>query len=373
MPRTWARRAGLLYVALTRAQHHLEVWWVENHAAIGDAKLTELLTGNGRTPTGLAEASNGTVEVSTMTELAGLDPYRPQPRVPAQLEVARFDRSTDRTWRRVSFSSLSADQPLTPPTNAPSTSPAPMRPRHCRTPRPRHPGSGTSPPLWPTCPPGPDSAPWSTTCSSTSASTTTNSRRGWLELATAATARSGWDFDVAVLASGLAAAIATPLGPGETDVTLADLEASGLSRELVFELPVRTGHDPVTLAEIGAVMAEHLPGDDPYRPYVDQLLASTTLPFRGFMSGAIDLVGVLPGDRYVVMDYKTNCPPRPGPGGRARRLRAAALAAEMVSHRYVLQATLYQVALHRYLQWRLPGYDPAVNLGGSIAICSCGA
>jgi exodeoxyribonuclease V beta subunit len=38
----------------------------------------------------------------------------------------------------------------------------------------------------------------------------------------------------------------------------------------------------------------------------------------------------------------------------------------MVSHRYVLQTTLYQVALHRYLQWRLPGYDPEVNLGGSM-------
>jgi exodeoxyribonuclease V beta subunit len=44
----------------------------------------------------------------------------------------------------------------------------------------------------------------------------------------------------------------------------------------------------------------------------------------------------------------------------------SALTAEMVSHRYVLQATLYQVALHRYLQWRLPGYDPRRNLGGSM-------
>jgi exodeoxyribonuclease V beta subunit len=30
----------------------------------------------------------------------------------------------------------------------------------------------------------------------------------------------------------------------------------------------------------------------------------------------------------------------------------------------VLQALLYTVALHRYLRWRLPGYDPDHNLAG---------
>jgi exodeoxyribonuclease V beta subunit len=32
---------------------------------------------------------------------------------------------------------------------------------------------------------------------------------------------------------------------------------------------------------------------------------------------------------------------------------------------YGLQALLYTVALHRYLRWRLPGYDPARNLAGT--------
>ena len=31
---------------------------------------------------------------------------------------------------------------------------------------------------------------------------------------------------------------------------------------------------------------------------------------------------------------------------------------------YGLQALLYTVALHRYLRWRLPGYDPDRHLGG---------
>ena len=33
---------------------------------------------------------------------------------------------------------------------------------------------------------------------------------------------------------------------------------------------------------------------------------------------------------------------------------------------YALQALLYTVALHRYLRWRLPGYDPERHLAGVL-------
>ena len=33
---------------------------------------------------------------------------------------------------------------------------------------------------------------------------------------------------------------------------------------------------------------------------------------------------------------------------------------------YALQALLYTAALHRYLRWRLPGYDPERNLAGVL-------
>jgi len=38
----------------------------------------------------------------------------------------------------------------------------------------------------------------------------------------------------------------------------------------------------------------------------------------------------------------------------------------MVDEHYPLQALLYDVALHRYLRWRQPGYDPDVHLGGVL-------
>jgi exodeoxyribonuclease V beta subunit len=51
--------------------------------------------------------------------------------------------------------------------------------------------------------------------------------------------------------------------------------------------------------------------------------------------------------------------------------------AEAMGHSdYPLQALLYAVVLHRYLRWRLPGYDPATHLGGVLYLYlrgMCGA
>src|SRR5690606_16347160 len=107
-----AEESRLLYVALTRAQDHLIVWTVEHHASLDQAKLTHLITRDGQAPHALAAASDGTLDVTTMTELAPLTPYSPLRHEETRLELARFDRDTDQAWRRVSFSSLSADQPL---------------------------------------------------------------------------------------------------------------------------------------------------------------------------------------------------------------------------------------------------------------------
>lgn len=37
----------------------------------------------------------------------------------------------------------------------------------------------------------------------------------------------------------------------------------------------------------------------------------------------------------------------------------------MCDAHYPLQGALYLAALHRYLRWRLPDYDPARHLGGA--------
>ena len=68
--------------------------------------------------------------------------------------------------------------------------------------------------------------------------------------------------------------------------------------------------------------------------------------------------------RFAVLDYKTNWLGEPDEPLTAWHYRPAALAAEMQRHHYALQALLYSVALHRYLRWRLPGYDPDRDLAG---------
>ena len=42
------------------------------------------------------------------------------------------------------------------------------------------------------------------------------------------------------------------------------------------------------------------------------------------------------------------------------------MAEAMLHAHYPLQALLYGVALHRYLRWRQPGYDPERHLGGVL-------
>ena len=66
------------------------------------------------------------------------------------------------------------------------------------------------------------------------------------------------------------------------------------------------------------------------------------------------------------LDYKTNWLAGPGEALTAWHHRPAALAVEMQRGHYGLQALLYTVALHRYLRWRMPGYDAERNLAGVL-------
>ena len=40
----------------------------------------------------------------------------------------------------------------------------------------------------------------------------------------------------------------------------------------------------------------------------------------------------------------------------------------MLHHHYPLQAHIYLVALHRFLEWRLPNYNPKKHLGGYVYV-----
>ncbi|OBF33072.1 exodeoxyribonuclease V subunit beta [Mycobacterium sp. ACS1612] len=184
-----------------------------------------------------------------------------------------------------------------------------------------------------------------------------------------------WPVDVE--ASELAAAMVpmhdTPLGPLADGLTLRQIGLRDRLREMDFEFPLAGG----SLRDAGELLREHLSKDDPLASYADRLtgaaLGGQTL--RGYLSGSVDAV-LRVGGRYVVVDYKTNWL-----GDADRPLTSAdydgpRMTEAMLHSDYPLQALLYSVVLHRFLRWRLPGYDPQAHLGGVMYLFvrgMCGA
>jgi exodeoxyribonuclease V beta subunit len=173
----------------------------------------------------------------------------------------------------------------------------------------------------------------------------------------------------ALLVQAMADSVRTPLGPDLDDVALCDVPPEDRLVELSFELLLGEEGPTATDRDLGAVLLRHLPEHDPVRPWAGGLAAGAFgVDLAGHLTGAIDLIFRVPGPdgtpRFVVADYKTN---RLHPYGEAARPADYApdvLAHAMAGHHYPLQALLYSVALHRYLRWRLPGYEPSVHLGG---------
>lgn len=79
---------------------------------------------------------------------------------------------------------------------------------------------------------------------------------------------------------------------------------------------------------------------------------------KGMLKGFIDLVFVK-DDRYFVLDYKSN-----HLGDNIESYNSEAMSEAMVDHRYDFQYQLYSLALHRFLQTRIPDYDFEQHFGG---------
>jgi exodeoxyribonuclease V beta subunit len=175
------------------------------------------------------------------------------------------------------------------------------------------------------------------------------------------------DPHVDAVMAGLALALRTPLGVAFDGRRLCDLARADRLDELTFDLPLAGGdtpHGAVTMDAIADVFATELASDDPLVTYHERLrdpLLATEV--RGFLNGSIDLVARI-GSRHVVVDYKTNRLAPTGEPLTAWHYRPEALAEAMQDAHYPLQAALYAVALHRFLRWKLPHYDPSHHLGG---------
>lgn len=185
------------------------------------------------------------------------------------------------------------------------------------------------------------------------------------------------------LIDGFWATLKTPLGLIDQDgqvldsakgPRLVEIVKADTLRELDFAIPVSNGLDAVsgkdqvvTNAILAKAMGVHKGGRLPvdYDKKLEHLKASS---FRGFLKGSIDLVfrwrEVTGGEqKFYVVDYKSN---RLGTGEEScyGDYVQSALSEAMAHHHYFLQYHLYTVALHRYLSWRMPGYDYDKHFGG---------
>ena len=159
----------------------------------------------------------------------------------------------------------------------------------------------------------------------------------------------------------------TPFGGALGDFRLADLPAGGWLNELSFDLPLAVqDRRLVRSSGLAAAFREH-PGGRFGSAYARSLQA-LQVASRGFLTGSIDLVFRWQ-QRWWVVDWKSNWLGQRDGSGAIQRCgpgdyTSEAMTALMESNHYPLQAHLYLVALHRYLNWRLAGYTPQEHLGG---------
>lgn len=389
----------LAYVTLTRAAALVIAWWAPTQNS-SSGPLTRILLHTDSTrvaPFSMsmpsdrdvlaraedrASTSRGALHVTTIALQTLSAP--PQWIAPApdavELRLASFDRPIDRGWRRTSYTAL---------TQHPAQAHATERPfaddLDAALKNDEQDTADTS--LLPALTEDPDAdlrqfpSPWETLTSGSGFGTIVHRVLEQYEpecdLAELITSVSPGYRHTATLSDALHHALDTPLHP-LLDRSWSAINANDLLREVAFELPLAGGDIPhsaaVTLAGLVELWRQHVP-DGVLAGYADTLAQLATEnavhTLRGYLTGSIDALlrtraDTATDEQYVVVDYKTNrLTPRDEPL-TAWHYRHTAMETAMIDAHYPLQAVLYSVALHRYLRWRRPGYDPERHLGGVL-------
>ncbi len=189
----------------------------------------------------------------------------------------------------------------------------------------------------------------------------------------AATATSGmFDGHHATVADTIIRAMQTPFGGPLGDACFADVSPEDRLAELDFEMALAGIDASIKASDVGRVFAQVLPPSDPLHGYAHELAdRSFDIPLAGLINGSIDAVlrlgrGGSPRPRLVIADYKTNKlhtaeMPRPEEAYAAEELAKA-----MAEHHYPLQAAVYGTAVYRMLRWRLREEDPSDCIAGIV-------
>ncbi|GAA4287918.1 UvrD-helicase domain-containing protein [Georgenia daeguensis] len=399
----------LLYVALTRAATQVVAHWAPSSNS-GGGPLSRLLLGTfapGELPpdrvtvaaddvvatalADLARRAGGAIAVEQVTERPAPASWTPPDRGRPGLAVARFGRTLDHSWRRTSYTGLTAAAHAEGVASEPETTGIQDEAEVAVGGRLADGAAGPDARLLPSPMADlPAGAAFGTLVHEILEQVDTTAPDLAAELLErcreAGTARVP-GVDPEALAEALGHVLATPLGPLARGAMLADFTPADRLPELEFELPLAGGDHPdgpaSTLADLAALLRRHLGPDDVFAPYADHLDGLGEARLLGYLTGSIDAVlrtrgapagpaAAVPGGtadadpRYLVVDYKTNRLGTFDEPLTAWDYRPAALAEAMMQAHYPLQLLLYLAALHRYLRWRQRGYDPERHLGGGL-------
>ncbi len=385
------------YVAATRARHQVITWWVPSYNTSTSA-LHRLLYGPrtpGVVPPERAPRPGGPDQLNLDARRIGIEVVDPatigspvrsrrrfgiDPSLAEDLSARAWTRVVDHDWRRTSYSALTAaahdhpeargndevglsDEPQAGP-DEPGTAPAPAT----------DPAATVASPMG-DLPAGTEFGTIMHAIYEHADATAADLRAELRQRTAAELTRTPYPVDAEALADALVPAFRTPLGPLADDRRLCDFAVTDRLSELDFELPLAGGDQPrptrVTVADLAAVLAVHVADHPHLHAYPAMLAAEPTggQVLRGFLTGSIDSVLRVsaPGggpDRHLVVDYKSNWLGEFGQPLTVASYHPDRVAEAMMRAHYPLQALLYSVALHRFLSWRLPGYDPATHLGG---------
>jgi len=165
-----------------------------------------------------------------------------------------------------------------------------------------------------------------------------------------------YGFDIKwknVLCDMIRNVISIPLLAEVKDLTLSSISSRDRINEIEFYFPLKT----VTKKKLKKIFSDYIgmniPADFPSR--LERLAFS---PSEGFMKGYIDMIFRHKGKFYLV-DWKSNFL-----GAHIKNYSKDSLEETMKEELYILQYHIYLLALHKYLSFRVPGYNYEKNFGG---------
>lgn len=163
------------------------------------------------------------------------------------------------------------------------------------------------------------------------------------------------------VADGIHRSLTTPLGPEFSRRTIVQLQPSPQLQELRFEMAVELLNAGVTVSDFGQVLIDMLANGDALFDYAHALADDAfDIPIAGLVNGSIDTVinaGTDEEPRLFITDWKSNRLDSETDDTFIQAYSPHRLIAAMEHHHYPLQAMLYGVAMYRYLRWRAPHID----------------